>query len=319
MKIYFYNLFHLGDLLFNKALLQNICESNPDQTFYMISKYNSHLFSDIPNLQYILYYHINFLSENHNSDIYFIYDNNLYINLWIGVTYFHTIPNISLNDCECNIINQLALTKYIFNRIYSQYNITIKLNINNNLLLPIIPNTNISIFLEWYESHKNNTLIMYFNYIPKSGQTVPFSSHTNIILFLAKNIPDSYILLPFISNDLQNIINKLQINNIIDCSLLFNCTEEISCENISKLIKISEYCNYSIHYDIGACFYYLNQNIYNSKNIILHCGVNNKYYNKIISSFNINTKLDIINHKIKFLLSDNDSSIVNNILESILK
>jgi hypothetical protein len=327
MKIFFYNIYNLGDLLFNKSILQTICQSNNNHTLFMISRYNSYLFSDIPNLQHIFFDNIDktYIDLCNKNNICYFIDNDtdsIFINLWIGTTIFNIISNLTVKDCECNLINQFILTQHIFNHIYSNCNILININYNineMNSLLPIIPKTDISFFLKWYEINKNHKLIMYFNYTPKSGQMIPFGSHNDIVLHLAKHNPNSYILLPFIPNDLQLLINKLQINNIINCSILFDCIENKSCENISKIIKISEYCDYSIHFDIGACFYYINQNIYNSNNLILHIGINNDYYNSLINNFSQNDQTYMRNYKIKLLLSHNESAIISNIDQYILK
>lgn len=325
MKLCFYNLYHLGDIFFNKSIINLICRMNPDYTIYMISHYNSHLFSDILNLKHLYFENIDKryyeICKQDNVN-YFIDNDTIFINLWIGVSMFNDISNLTIKDFECNIINQIFLIKNIFHSIFLNHNIPINIDYNISetvSLLPNIPNTDISSFLKWYEINKSHQLIMYFNYTPKSGQLVPFRSHNDIILYIANQNPESYILLPFIPDDFQLLINMMKLDNIINCSILFDCVENKSCENLSKLIKISEYCNYSIHFDIGACFYYMNENIYKSKNIILHIGLNNYYYNNLISNFSKNEKEYMIHYKIKFLLSNDESSIISNISQYISK
>lgn len=282
MLIHLYNNFHNGDLLFNEPVIRNLCTNNPEHTFVMFCTYNSFIFKDIPNLTVEL-------STPYDRNIFFyiINPNHIAINLHIGA--LHNQSNITflqLCDLELHLENYFTAFKRILNYIKNTHNIDIKFeDFSRPLYLPHIPTANISEFLSWKQNNPTKQkLVFYYNYSPKSGQQIPFDDHDIFLINLANNFTNCTFIIPKYTEKLRDYIeNRINSStpNIISCEESFNCKEDKSCENLTKLQKILENCDYSIHFDIGACFYYYNDSYLQSNNIPIHICVNEYYPNRL--------------------------------------
>jgi hypothetical protein len=203
---------------------------------------------------------------------------------------------------------------------YIHFNHQIKINFDDfsEDILPVIPDTDISQFITWNntrtDNYVNKKLVFCYNYLPQSGQNVPFD-HDRLVINVANSFPNYIFIIPKFSEIMCNYINNKgrDSSNIISCEEKFNCIEDITCENLCKIQKIIEQCDYSIHYDIGACFYYWNKSTLTSKNIPIHITINSFYYNNLTSvslSIKNKTKLLIANNnneaylKLKDILSN---------------
>jgi hypothetical protein len=174
--------------------------------------------------------------------------------------------------------------------------------------LPTFPDSDISKFEEWLKHNPAQTLF-YFNYMPRSGQRVPFSDHDDILIPLCAKHAGVNFILPKTSDRLSEHIKSNGITNIINCSELFDCMETNTCENLCKLTKIFSLCDYSVHYDIGACFHYVNDKLHEAKNMVLHVGCNTFYFDKFASHYDP----AIFNSKAKFLECANPEGVIESV------
>ena len=253
------------------------------------------MFKDIPNLtiQLAVQYDNNFFFNIINTE-------HIVFNLWIAAlgTQSH-ITGFDLSSLECNLPNYFTAFKKMINYI----NATHKFNINfddysEDTYLPRLPDTDISDFLRWKENRgNNNKLIFYYNYLPQSGQGIFTQDHSTFIINLATNMPECTFIVPKFCPEIKNY--TLTHNNVIICQEHFNYKEDITCENLVKNQKILEECDYSIHFDIGACFYYVCESSKGANNIVLYLTKTNYYYN------NLQSNSKDINQKTIMLLSNN--------------
>lgn len=299
MNIVFYgNNYHMGDIFFFKSFLKKFCEINKNVHLLLQSKEykcnNYFLFSDIPNLNLV-----------YNDDGYkmYVYDNykiinnNIYINIWVGVHYKY--GNTNLKDIECKLMNINNYYNSIINYITVKFKLNYKLIPNNYKELPTIPYTNIDNFLEF---KKNKKTIFYYNVYPRSGQSVPVNNQDKIIEKLADLYKDYYI----ICSD-RTKVNKINVINTIDA---FNNDFKFDGENIAKYLYYGLNSDFIILFDVGACFYILNDKIKNYKGKIIHINSNEYYYNAIQSvlnmdnyiNLNVKNEEELLNDKIQKLM-----------------
>ena len=298
MRIHLFNYYHNGDLFLNEPIIRNLCKNNPNHTFTMFCNYNSYIFKDIPNLT------ISLQSPYPNGcQFYYFSSDILVINLWIyALSYCENITSFNLSHLECNLPNYVIAFKRMLEYIYTNHHIKINFDEFFEDILPVVPDTDISQFIKWYNRRTDKKLVFYYNYSPKSGQTIPFD-HDRLVINLANNFPNYIFIVPKFTEIMCNYINNKgrDSSNIISCEEKFNCIEDITCENLCKIQKIIEQCDYSIHYDIGACFYYCNKSTLTSKNIPIHISINSFYYNNLTS-----ISLPIKN-KTKLLIANNNN------------
>ena len=302
-------------MLFTKSFIKQFCEKNNNDNIkiYNLMKYNYALFNDIPNLNIIKaehnysndkeyinniindYLYFNYLNNNESRDYiehiiflinnnhnfidnnYLIYNNTIYIKVWFA--------NSNLKDIECSnyICNQYfnSIITNINTHLKNEYQLKL---IDNCELLPSIPNSNIDKFLSY---KKDKKLIFYYNYEPKSGQNVPYN-HENNIIYLSNKFSDYIICCSLKSN--------YKSDNVI-CLENFDYITDASCENIVKSYYCALNSDIVISFDIGACFYYSNNDFNNDfKGKWFHLSVIDYYYNKMINNIKENKKVKLINN-----------------------
>lgn len=315
MRIHLFNYYHNGDLFLNEPIIRNLCKNNPDHTFTMFCKYNSYIFKDIPNLTISLQ-----VPYPNGCQFYYFSSDILVINIWVyALSLCENITSFNLSHLECNLPNYVIAFKRMLEYIYLNHQIKINFEDFSDDILPIIPDTDISQFTNWnnhrINSNPNQKIIFYYNYLPKSFQTISSEDHDRLVINLANSFSNYIFIIPQFTEIMRNYINNKgkDLSNIISCEEKFNCIEDITCENLCKIQKIIEQCDYSIHYDIGACFYYCNKSTLASKNIPIHISINLLYYNNLTSvslSIKNKTKLLIANNnneaylKLKDILSN---------------
>ena len=266
---------NIGDSFETQKVMQNIIHCNQDKKIFLYIPNNFFIHSDISN---------NLLYSTNNEELisligqmykhpYLMYlpipaSNNT--NLILIEMNMSKLLNYGIRTLEMNPESyQTGIIEY-FDKLRKLEVVDFKYTkLENKSLLPEIPATNIDVFLEWRKLIKN-PLIFYYNYLPKSGQTIPCMSdyeHEQVIIHIAKINPRYIILVPKYTEGIKDI------PNIISCEESFNCKETITCENIYKQLKIQDYCNYSITFNIGACDTYMNTNAFLKKNTILHFNI----------------------------------------------
>ena len=300
MKLHLFNLFHLGDLFFNRPIVQNIVTSNPSCEVHMYCLYNFAMFQDIPGLTvHLAQSHPKWYILQQNLPFFKIDDDTIAVNLWIATLFTNASSGYTQDQIECQFYNyQIALSN-VFRSMMGYMNVSLSLSIlNKTELIPTLPPVPMDAFTSWYENHSSSRLVFYYNYNPKSGQPVPFSNHTPILIRLATEYPNTLFLVPSAGPELSSI------RNIIDCEKEFGYGPVESGENAIQLSNVADVCDYSIHFDVGACFYYLNRNLYCSKHTVLHVAVHDYYYRNLVS--NLPTE-DPVRNKIRYIQTKNDS------------
>jgi len=324
-KIILYNLAHIGDQLFCKSFIKQFCELNKNFDISLLINYNSFLFSDIKNLNVITpsidnnYTNINIININgidpkiitkyNNNDFiyhsniinkfdvkqnYFINNDAIYINYWIAT--IHNIKDKNFSHIEANIIECNKYYNFIIDDINKKYNLNFNL-INNIDEFPIIPYTNIDNFLNFRLKNHTKKIIFYYNYNPKSNQFFNNINHEENIKYLSNKYKD-YIICCAIKPIITN-------NNIISIDE-FGYNIDITCENVAKSYYCALNSDIVFIFDIGACWYYLNDDFQEKfKGIYFHITSNNYYYILNNNYDNITKKNKII------LLNPNDLYLIN--------
>jgi hypothetical protein len=225
----------------------------------------------------IFIYYLNIINKFHKTIHYFIYNDIIFINLWIG-----TAQNLSCNDIEANVSK---CNKY-YNNIIKYINNTHNLNINliNNIHeFPIIPYVNIDNFLKYKSNNKK--IIFYYNYYPKSQQSFDNINHEKNIKYLSNKYKD-YIIFCAIKPNYSNS-NIISIDN-------FNYKIDITCKNVAQSYYCALNSDIIFIFDVGANWYYLNDEFQEKFNgTCFHMTTYNTFYNKLNNNF-INKKNKVI-------------------------
>jgi hypothetical protein len=276
----FYHIAHIGDTFHSHRIIENIINSNPDKEILFYLPYNQFLYNNISNNILIKNSHtaklIDLIEEIHKEPYGYIHQIAESITIFevsankLGNHNFH-MREMDPGSYQDEIIKYLNETPYGL-----KYNV-----LSPNELLPRIPYTDITLFLNW---RKLNTqpLILYYNYYPKAGQTIPCmceDEHNLVILQILASNPTFTILLPKCPELLKGK------SRIISCEEMFNCIETPTCENLYMLNKIQNLCDYSVHFDIGATMTYMNTDFFSRKNHILHFNVKEPGYYSILTDF----------------------------------
>lgn len=309
-KILLYNCFHIGDILFSQFIVRGLCVNNPQIRFILSIKNCTFLFSGTPNLEVCLLHEHTILEEKHTSTPYFLYnDETLAINLWI---YAIALNNWGLCDhIEVSLPNTQKQFSIIVGLINNQFDLQLKFPFYNTpYLLPVLPaHTDISGFLNWSRNSKYTRKILYFNYLPKSGQKVPVHNHDNVILQLSYLFPDSAVIVPKLSTFLLEQKN----DNIINAEEILDCKQiEPGCEHLCKLGKISLLCSYAVVFDIGACYFYINNGFITSNVSIIHASPHNRFFQKVRSHWD-----NLPEHRMRFLHSNNEQELLHGLQKLI--
>ena len=258
MRILIFNIAHIGDIFFSQAIVKTLCDSNPEQEFMLCQLYNYHLFQNIPNLK-IIDDMQDLMVQNHLRAKKYIRmaDDLIAINTWIG-GYHELVPVM-----ECNPLAIFDIFARTIQEINHEFGLSLMFDTNRSHLekLPSLPYDRFEPFDSWKDRLQKDC-IFYYNYHPQSGQHIPVQSdheHSLIIRTLSETFPDKMILVPKRPIQIQD---DPWADNVISCEDVFGVHESLSCENVSQLAVIANSCEISVHYNIGACFYYLNKGSY---------------------------------------------------------
>ena len=322
MLFVFYNTFSNGDYFMARNIVKIISEQNKDHQFKIFTNFNSYLFRDIENLEYLCDPTIPFGHPEKYSNYLFFrkYDKQPYVRLNENVILLNTCCS-GLNtfvgqNAECNIILLGEAMKRCLHKIQETEGITLRFEYIPIDLLPILPSTNIDLFLDW--KRDKGEVVFYYNYLSKTGAILPivpksehdYDDHDEVVLNLSLAFPMKTFILPRMSSTLK----QYKRPNIVSCEELFDCPELPTCENLCKLIRIANLCSYSFHFDIGACFYYLHSQLFEGSNTIVHVGVTPMYYTLLRNSLvEIGFSNESIDQKIHYLQCTNKIELFTNI------
>lgn len=285
--IVFYNFWNFGDIYFSQPYISNIIKNNPNYDFYYACKQGDFIFNNVKDLKIVdLTIFIDLTNKSHTHYFYNQNKKILFINTWVVPMHFKYMKYNIIPDTVIDILHQYNIqTIEDINKNFN-FNIIFDKDIN---IIPELPIIDLTSYDNFKKQNNDKTIIFYYNYLPQSGQQVPVKTeedHNKIIVKLSNN-NNNIILLPEINEKLDKIIKIFNKNNIYDANKLFNLDINRKCYNIIYYGWICMKCNYSIHYDSGRAFTYINNYAVNNDFITkrLHISNNNDYYqrmNKII-------------------------------------
>ena len=302
MRVVLYNPAHIGDMYLNQQILIQFIRCNPTVDIKIFHEYNHYMYNDISNnlmikaedynnsvfsnFKEMILPHMKLDNPKSSSTHTFVVNKDiLFINTWIA-SLGAFLPGIGMGTDVIPIQNGFMNKLYSINQQFSLSLQYTPLSLFN--LIPYIPKTNIDKFLTWKQK-TNKHLIFYYNYFPGANQDFPLKNpaeeHSDILKYIATIYPDSYILVPNLNSNNTPHCDLSYIPNIINCSVMFDCQETLSCENIYKLTYISSLCDSTIVFDMGRCFTFYNQSFTDYKNKIFHfSSADNMYYYNIFKS-----------------------------------
>jgi len=311
MNICFFSVQHFGDNFFAQPFILNICKNNPEVAFHYWFFIGHFCFDNmVPNLQFLesniqVQYQQPLMNGSPPEDIMngdlslkslfiqndktpfftFYYNNNEYIafNIWC----------ISFG-CEDICVEEMK--KGFQNRI-EQINIQFGLSIRNEMenvsLLPIIKEVLIEPFLKWKQNnHFNQKYIFIYNFKPRSV-IIDYNINT-VIYYLCIQFPDIIFIVPNYSLELSNL------PNIVFCDTNFECIIEPSCKNLFIIEKIQRICSLIFTLPSGSAWMFFNQRLYNNNNQNIFMLEHEVHTNKI-------------NNWYRFCKKDNNENVIHNI------
>lgn len=286
MNIIFYNTFGIGDVFFLKPFLKALCDANPQNQFFIFTQHASFFYKDIPNLAQFepdeLPHHdpkrlsiFRFFHEYREQPIVKFNESILLVNTWVTMWNTYIAPH----DCECCPQHMyLAFPKWI-DHINSFLEVKLQIpTLEKSQFLYSMPQMNLETFLNFKKS-VGKEIIYYFNRVGASAPTKPFAKeqdHVYILERLAKMYPNKIILVP-------NLRLFLPLDNIIPTAM-FDSRESNRCENVLYDTELAGYCDYAIHFDIGASLTYCNSHFPNYTAKFFHCSKSPRYMNLVKES-----------------------------------
>jgi len=269
MNICFFNCEHLGDSFFSEPFIRNICNSNPDCTFFQWCPYGSELIMGSSNLYYLedtynnqykngykygdfpeLYTEDNdikhiFISNIATPEFTFFYHNTKYIafNIWCGaIAHAHDLEFKHIYNGFYNLLH----------KINQKYSKTFKIQpLGTFQLLPSLRDVSI-LPMEPYKTQYKK-LIFVYNFIPRNFQMV-----IDISLFIKKASECFNNCLFIIARYDQKLDN---IQNILFCDRDFKYFPTRNCSNLLFIAKITNECDIIISQINGASWIWLNNNL----------------------------------------------------------
>ena len=310
LKIIFCNNWNVGDIFFAKPFIENVVKMNGDRfEYYIWIKYSFFLFSDIQNLKNVndfpdLIEKLGDMSAyNKRNFILSDQDNILLINTWIGTMNYKGHDDERTRELfgdylkECDVVSYLNGYRRIIDRIQFDHGIQINYDFDPILAFPSFP-TNVPIDkFERFKSEKmegNQKCVFLNNYLPKSGQSISLRT-SNELLFVVDYIRSKgyIVILPEEDDLVISYINTYNINDVYFCSnFLDNSIDDFnSSSELYYRAKICVTCDFSIYFDTGRNFLYLNRDFLDdfkqmrTKNIKIHFSTSTfDFYFKNLSS-----------------------------------
>ena len=296
IDICLYNLFHIGDAYITSLIMNIICKSNSEITFYYYIKKGNTFFSHIKNTKKIddikLIHEINSL-ERTNPYKLIPYDSKkiLCINTWCR----------ALKYIDYNIMDVLEKCNEIINKINNEYNINIKFNVNKCDMLHPIKFSTEQKFID-FKNNTNLNITFVYNF---NSLSVPF--HKNYILclinLLVKNIENKILIIPFYNSIFP--VHK----NILYLDRDFNIYPDENCDNLLKTWEIAKQCKSIIITTCGACWLFFDEDIYKLPNILY-------YHSNDVYTHDTDVKL---NNNIKYFINNNKNIIKSLYTQNICK
>jgi hypothetical protein len=185
------------------------------------------------------------------------------VNMWIDPIYNTLKPK---HDIECHPIHLYNIMREVVEMINQTTLLRLKFPIDAIADIQKLPSLSdvslpdqVTSFIQ--KVVQEQKCIFYYNFYSKSGDLSPIRTqeeHNKVIQLLSERFKDHYIIVP--TSD-----GYSYESNVICCDRLLGFKQDPSCENITYLAIIADACDVSVHFTIGACFYYMNRNIADPK------------------------------------------------------
>jgi len=277
MKIVLYNHSHNGDQLNTLGIVKKIINDNIENHFIIIASCSMFLYNDlisdrvtieehpfIWNIDKQIRNNSNFITHHHDT-LWFLHEENLYINLWKIL--------ITDNHICISLLDRPLFIKRTLEEINNQTGIKINFNCNDyKELIPLLPFIDID--------HIHNKIISYkkkvvFFYNQKSCSGVDDEYPSNIDEIVIDKLIKEY-------NDYIIILSKpCNINhpNIVNVETEFGNLPVLNGKNLIINAQISNLCNEVYFKSNGGSLFILNQENIRNKNTKYHFIRNNNWKN----------------------------------------
>ena len=286
ITVILFNPYHIGDLFSIQQIVRAFAESNPTIRVELAVYTSFFLFSVLdclPNVSVInIHAHpLQALLTGISKERTFIkLSNTTYVINFSGLQFICPLR------LECHYMNLHTAMEIAVQNANMRWRTHLAMRpcTDQQTLIPCIPDTDCSLFDIWRDAHPDTVCIMYYNFLPCSGQSIGIlpESHDRIIKAICSLFQDAAILVPMHMTD----VTATPPPNLLYCEDMFGCTVAPDCENLCKLTKMELRCTVSVHFDIGACFYYAGSMLYkDSTCTILHASQNHHYYRYLKENF----------------------------------
>lgn len=274
MNICFFSTQHFGDIYFSQPYIFQICENNPEITFYywcflghsvlqnkknnlkyiednLNIEYNGELINGSPPEDRLLcdqaLKHL-FILNTSNTNFIFEYNNKKYIAINTHCSVLH-----SSDICSTGLTNG-------FNNVINIVNKTHNLNIiftPPKNIMPSINNEDIHIdkFMKWHTNMKDKRYVFIFNFKPRSLQIN--YNYNDIVKNLALIFPN----ITFIVSCFDSTLSYLK--NVKFCDKDFDCKYNVTCTNLLMIEQIQRFCKLIFVIPSGSAWVFFNDDIDN--------------------------------------------------------
>jgi hypothetical protein len=301
MDVILLNPFHIGDVLFNQKIIQQFYANNPGHKIRVCIEKGHFLLSEIPNIEYV--YNPKYMRACKNGRQTVYKHGTLILNMWIYAI------NRNTNEIECNYRRVYEGFRTMLDSVNATYGTQFYIPpVSSIQPIYTVPSANIDQFNAWLPLQKGKMSVLYMNYTPQSCQQVPITSHNDVILALSETFPDIHFIVANVGAELKEKAKA----NIFDCVTDFDCVETESCENICKINHIMHACDFAVVFDIGACFTYADEKMFETQHTILHVATSPQFYKHISESFGSD-----FGKKVRLLLAPNQEAVLSALQEAL--
>lgn len=264
MKIYLHNPAHNGDIFHTTKITEIFIKSNPNYEFILVPSCSSILFKDLLCERVTLMNHPciwesninkhisnNIITSLHN-DLWNIYENNLYINMWLLYVKF--------NKSCVTLVKVPEMINNILKSINNELNTNIQFDCTNyKELIPKLPEIDIDENIMKKLKEFNKKIVLFYNHNGCSGFYTPVTNDEIINYLVQKYSENEYIIL---------LVKKDNTRNLLSLESAFGIVPHLDGSNLVETAYIANECSYVYFKPVGGSQFILNQqNINNSDKV----------------------------------------------------
>lgn len=317
-NIILFNGWHLGDALFSQMIVRNFVETNPHLNFTFLLHNGVFLYQDILRLNVAGFEYVLGGLQHSYQFHQLMNETTLALNLWVFGIASMDGPNWDLcHELEVRAFRvQTQLQKNLL-RINEMFGTDLRLqDFSKTQLLPEIPATNVmDMFCQW--NTRSRPWLFYYNYEPRSGQTLAVEDHDEVVMELAGSHPNLTIIVPEASTSLQERIEKTNRTNIMVLSTAgIGCERQASSAHLGRMAEIFLQCDYGIVFDVGASLFFMNKRLLGSRVKIIYAAVNDQLFNYLQENME-GEYLEFWKKHVQFCSSSNSTEFMSKISDMI--